>query len=771
MQILKKRLIPTVTALAVAFLALFGFMPQTARAEDTWTAAGDFMVSGSGYVYSNGVLTINTANAELKVKNAAPNTPTNNRIVVETAAKITLCGVNIDVSSKDKMSAFMIADDLDEAVEISLEKNTKNILKSGRNCAGLQNNMKGSLHISGVSQTAILEATGGDFGAGIGSGISQRCSHLTIGRCVVIARGGKGAAGIGGGYGGNSQSITFHYSIVTAIGGTDNGKGGAGIGGGALAEGKSISINKSSVKAVAGAGANDFGNGAGKGNTSLTDSGEKLYLLPINNPNKDDIYVDGTLYSSLNHSAIDPDDDVCYAYLTGKDHTIRVGSTEFECFFDSAKNTLYTYGSDFEITTVSGAPPAVYGTHYIYRSDDGILKILQGTSYIIKNRNPNTPTTDTIVVSKDTAAAITLAGVNIDVSGIDNACAFKIEDDNANEVVVTLAENTENYLKSGYGCAGLQKNGSGRLTIEGKGSLEATGGNGAAGIGGGFMGDSSNITISGGTVIAKGGENGAGIGGGYGGDGSNIIISGGSVKAVAGANANAIGGGESKGAVTPTNGTDPVYLCVIGIENPNNETLTINGIPYTPNNHTAADSSDTKLYAYLTGNTQFVEVGKRSTHYHFDNDKGVFAEGTPTTTFAHNGTIHWLTCSTEGCLYKMFSSGMHSGGTATCVSKKECEICGAEYGNIDSTNHVNVTTEWSKDETNHWHECLDCGELPDKAAHISSGTATETTPETCTVCGYVIAPKLGHIHANHLTEVPAKSATCTEDGNKAYFLV
>lgn len=285
--------------LAAAFVALFGFMPQTASAAD-WKQEGDFLVSGSGYAYDNGVLTINTKDASVSIKNADPNTPTTNRIVVETAAKITLCGVNIDVSSKDKTSAFMIADDPDGSVEISLEKNTKNILKSGRNCAGLQNNKNGALYISGdISQTAILEATGGDYGAGIGGGVYQMCSHLTISCCVVIARGGKGAAGIGGGYCGNSMSILVQESIVTAIGGTDDGKGGAGIGGGYGAEGKSITINKSSIKAVAGTGANDFGNGADKGNTSLTNgAGEKLYLLPINNPNKDEIYVDGTLYSS-----------------------------------------------------------------------------------------------------------------------------------------------------------------------------------------------------------------------------------------------------------------------------------------------------------------------------------------------------------------------------------------------------------------------------------------------------------------------------------------
>lgn len=896
MQILKKRLIPTVTALAVAFLALFGFMPQTARAEDTWTAAGDFLVSGSGYVYANGVLTINTDGANLKVKNADPNTPTTDRIVVETKAKIYLCGVNIDVSSKDNESAFMIADNVTEQVDI-YPTNNKNILKSGKNCAGLQKNGSGFLYIKGDNSHAImLEATGGDYGAGIGGGNGKKSPYIYIQYSVVIARGGKGAAGIGGGYKGSSSNIIIENSIVTAIGGTEAGKGGAGIGGGAEAKGENIIISDGSVKAVAGKGANDIGNGAGMGNATPTNgTGEKVYLLPINNPNKEEIYVDGTRYSSLNHSAIDPDDEVCYAYLRGESHTISFGSTEFKCFFDSAKNTLYTYGSDFEITTVSGTP--VYGTDYIYRSDDGILKILKANSYIIKNRNPNTPTTDTIVVSKDTAAVITLAGVNVDVSGIDNACAFKIEDGNSNSVTLNLAKDTENFLKSGYGCAGLQKNGGGLLTIEGEGSLEATGGNGAAGIGGagivgvlngdssniiitngtitakggktgagiggGFMGDSSKITISGGTVIAnggengagigggymsvgsditisggtvtaEGGENGAGIGGGYGGEGSNIIISGGSVKAVAGENANDIGGGESKSAVTPKDEDgNTVYLCVI--DNPNSETVKIYSIPYTPNNHTAADSTDTNLYAYLTGDKQIVEVGtKHSTHYHLDNAKGVFVEGIPTTTFNHNELMHWLTCSTEGCNYKMFSAGPHSGGTATCVSKKKCEICGADYGNIDSTNHAHISTEWSKDGishwhvcldcnarldetahsggtatcaskkqceicgaeygeinstnhanlstdwstdgTNHWHECLDCGEQVDKAAHVSSGAATPDKAEVCTVCGYEIAPALGFVAAPVISPnggqfgaTQAVTITCATDGAEIYY--
>lgn len=52
-------------------------------------------------------------------------------------------------------------------------------------------------------------------------------------------------------------------------------------------------------------------------------------------------------------------------------------------------------------------------------------------------------------------------------------------------------------------------------------------------------------------------------------------------------------------------------------------------------------------------------------------------------------------------------------------------------------------TAWSMDETNHWHECSVCREKTDVAAHVPGAEATETTAQTCTVCGYEIAPALG----------------------------
>ena len=73
----------------------------------------------------------------------------------------------------------------------------------------------------------------------------------------------------------------------------------------------------------------------------------------------------------------------------------------------------------------------------------------------------------------------------------------------------------------------------GTVTING-GMVTATGGNCAAGIGGGWGGHGGTVTINGGTVTAKGVTYGAGIGGGLYGAGGNVSINGGTVTATAG---------------------------------------------------------------------------------------------------------------------------------------------------------------------------------------------------------------------------------------------
>lgn len=271
---------------------------------------------------------------------------------------------------------------------------------------------------------------------------------------------------------------------------------------------------------------------------------------------------------------------------------------------------------DFSILT-----EGVSGTDYEYDANMRCLNILSETPITIKNTDFSTSTIDHIAVKADVSADITLSGVNIDVYEFRFA-AFKIEDDSTGDVTVNLVG--KNYLSSGGGCAGLQKNGSGvnvgTLVIKGTGELTALGGILAAGIGGASMNSACNIEISGGTVTATGGGYGAGIGGGDQGAGADIRIKGGSVKAALASwgEANAIGGGVGQPAVTPTNGSEPVYL--LEIDNPDASAIQVNGSNYTPVCH----GDEKKVYAYLPAGTKaspaIVKVKEAVNAYWYDTD-------------------------------------------------------------------------------------------------------------------------------------------------------
>lgn len=99
------------------------------------------------------------------------------------------------------------------------------------------------------------------------------------------------------------------------------------------------------------------------------------------------------------------------------------------------------------------------------------------------------------------------------------------------------------------------------ITISG-GRVKASGGNNSAGIGGGYLGSGSDITIKDNAdVTANGGKWGAGIGGGWGGDGSDISISDSNVSASGGAAGAGIGGGRGgKGENVTISGSSTVSV-------------------------------------------------------------------------------------------------------------------------------------------------------------------------------------------------------------------
>ena len=186
----------------------------------------------------------------------------------------------------------------------------------------------------------------------------------------------------------------------------------------------------------------------------------------------------------------------------------------------------------------------------------------------------STENTLTIKAESGQTANVTLSGANIDVSGKGKAAVSTNGDGN-----VSIELDGDNTLKSATNHAGLEKNNGGSLTIadENKnGKLTAKGGDYGAGIGGGWRGSGSDITISGGEVNATGGVNGAGIGGGCYGYGNNITVSGdaklkvqgGVEDNIDGAGAGIGNGGSSDERAIPVTGAEVV---------PDTSGLTTNG--------------------------------------------------------------------------------------------------------------------------------------------------------------------------------------------------
>ena len=112
---------------------------------------------------------------------------------------------------------------------------------------------------------------------------------------------------------------------------------------------------------------------------------------------------------------------------------------------------------------------------------------------------------------------------------------------------------------------------------------------------------------------------------------------------------------------------------------------------------------------------------------------------------------HWKDCGTIGC-GNLIDYAKHFGGEATCVSKAVCSVCKAQYGTENVDNHKTTELRNAKEATEDGEGytgdkyCLDCQKV------VEEGT---------------IIPKLEHIHS--MNKVDADDATCTKDGNIAYW--
>lgn len=116
-----------------------------------------------------------------------------------------------------------------------------------------------------------------------------------------------------------------------------------------------------------------------------------------------------------------------------------------------------------------------------------------------------------------------------------------------------------------------------------------------------------------------------------------------------------------------------------------------------------------------------------------------------------NGNIEYWTCSECGLRWK--------------DSNMTIELADGDEVLKASGHHYPATpaqTDWKTNGTSHWLIC-DRENCPDQTGSISQKAAHTFSGDTCSVCGYARA------HVHDLTYVAAQDATCTTDGNLAYY--
>lgn len=165
--------------------------------------------------------------------------------------------------------------------------------------------------------------------------------------------------------------------------------------------------------------------------------------------------------------------------------------------------------------------------------------------------------------------------------------------------------------------------------------------------------------------------------------------------------------------------------------------------------------------------TAAIKTGLKGVEYSFD---GTTWSGVNTTTVAHlkDVTAYLRYKETDElnaseAVFKTVNSGHgklvhHAAVQATCqntgnIEYWECETCAKYYSDEAAAAEVSLadviiaktdhkwSVKYTYDKNGHWHKCEYCDAVTATESHVSSGEATATQAEYCTVCGYIITPK------------------------------
>ena len=299
---------------------------------------GEINLSNNSKV-NNGIYKIDAAGT---YKFTSNNQVTANRIVIQNInsnqgkVEIHLNNLNINTSNGP---ALYIMDSVKVEVLIYLQGNNE-LITTNKSSAGLQKNNSSLLTISNEpgKDTGCLDASNkamdqpypfssklepAGYGAGIGSGMNESfVSNIVISGVSVTASSTSGA-GIGSGLAsnagisGNCSDITISNSTVTATS-----TSGAGIGSGHTLGGAGCTNTSGTCSDIFISGGSVKGSSIGC-IPRQSQNGSQLYLCEISNTSSSTVTtIDDKPWTPSSHLS----DGNLYAWLTGEDHFVTVGS-------------------------------------------------------------------------------------------------------------------------------------------------------------------------------------------------------------------------------------------------------------------------------------------------------------------------------------------------------------------------------------------------------------------------------------------------------------
>jgi hypothetical protein len=268
-----------------------------------------------------------------------------------------------------------------------------------------------------------------------------------------------------------------------------------------------------------------------------------------------------------------------------------------------------------------------------------VLTVTNGADLVITGSVSGTSATR-IEVAANATANITLNGVSI----VEPFQRTPILLGSGAKLTLMLGAGTTNTLTGDFGYPGITVPSGTTLTIGGEGRLTVSGGRGGAGIGTNGTVATGTITINGGIITATGGNLAAGIGGGWNGiltesnAGGTVTISGGTVTAIGGGYNLCIGPG---GTEQPQNGIATFRMTanavVLAPRNMNVASAGANGILFIGNNATFYGTSVTPTNNFTVPDASELTVPSGRTLTIKDGVTMTVAAGA---TLTNNGTIY-----------------------------------------------------------------------------------------------------------------------------------